>query len=68
MKEEQADILQEFEHRRWVRFHQLYNWQYAPVRDNRLRRHTQMLPYEKLDVENKKKDLYAWEMFGHLKL
>ena len=68
IKEKQADILQEFEHRRWLRFHQLYNWQYAPVRDNSLRRHTQMLPYEKLDAENKKKDLYAWEMFGHLKL
>ena len=29
-----------------MRFHQMYTWQYAPVRDNALRRHPLLLPYE----------------------
>lgn len=66
LREEQAGMLQEMEHRRWMRFYQMYNWRYAPVRDNARRRHPQMKPYEELDAENQKKDLYAWEMLGRL--
>ena len=66
LKEKEADLLQEFEHRRWIRFHQMYNWQYSPVRNNDLRKHPQMLPYDELDEDNKKKDLYAWEMLDRL--
>ena len=61
-----ADLLQEMEHRRWMRFYQMYNWQYAPQRDNALRRHPLLLPYEKLSQEDRVKDAYAWEMLGRL--
>ncbi len=63
---EKADILQEMEHRRWLRFHLMYNWAYDPVRDNRLRRHPLMLPYDQLSPEEQKKDSYAWEIFGRI--
>ena len=64
--ETQADQLQEMEHRRWMRFYQMYNWQYAPERDNALRRHPLLLPYEQLSVPEQRKDAYAWEMLGRL--
>ena len=66
MYETQADLLQKMEHRRWMRFHQMYNWQYAPVRDNARRRHPLMLPYEQLSAAEQRKDAYAWEMLGRL--
>ena len=63
---EQADLLQEMEHRRWMRFYQMYNWQYDPVRNNEKRRHPMLLPYEELNETDQKKDAYAWEMLGRL--
>ncbi|MBQ9250033.1 MAG: ion transporter [Oscillospiraceae bacterium] len=66
LRQEQADLLQEMEHRRWLRFYQMYNWQYAPVRDNALRRHPLMVEYKDLSPEDRKKDAYAWEMLGRL--
>ena len=62
----QADLLQEMEHRRWMRFYQMYNWTYAPKRDNALRRHPLLLPYEELSRADRLKDSYAWEMLGRL--
>ena len=62
----EPDLLQEMEHRRWMRFHQMYNWQYAPVRDNARRLHPMLVPYEQLSAENRRKDAYAWEMLGRL--
>ncbi len=61
---EDKDRMQEMEHRRWMRFHQLYNWQYAPVRDNSRRRHPMLLPYEQLSASEQAKDSYAWELLG----
>ena len=63
---EQADLLQEMEHRRWMRFYQMYNWQYAPKRDNALRSHPLLLPYSQLSKADQVKDAYAWEMFDRL--
>ena len=63
---EKADVFQEIEHRRWLRFYELYNWQYDPVRDNRLRRHPMMLPYDSLSPEEQRKDAYAWEILGRI--
>ena len=62
----QADLLQKMEHRRWMRFHQMYNWRYAPVRDNVRRLHPLLLPYEQLSTSEQRKDAYAWEMLGRL--
>ena len=63
---EHADRLQEMEHRRWMRFYQMYNWQYDPIRNNEKRRHPMLLPYEELTEAEQKKDAFAWEMLGRL--
>ncbi len=62
--EAEADLFQELEHRRWLRFYWMYNWEYNPVRDNALRRHPMILPYAELSVPDQKKDAYAWELLG----
>ncbi|MBR4473607.1 MAG: hypothetical protein IKS55_08200 [Oscillospiraceae bacterium] len=61
---EKAAELQEMEHRRWLRFYELYNWEYNPRRDDGMRRHPMMLPYDELSREEQDKDAYAWEMLG----
>ncbi len=61
-----TDLFQELEHRRWLRFHQMYNWKYDPQRDNAMRRHPMILPYEDLSESEQRKDAYAWEMLGRL--
>ncbi len=61
---EKRDICREMEHRRWMRFHQMYNWTYSPERDNLMRRHPMMLPYSELTEEEKEKDAYAWKMIA----
>ncbi len=55
------------EHRRWMRFHILYNWSYDPVRDNKLRHHTLLVPYSELDGPNRELDDSAWEILGEIK-
>ena len=57
-----ADLFREMEHRRWLRFYLMYNWEYAPRRDNALRRHPMMVPYRELSREEQEKDTYAWEL------
>lgn len=65
-RDEKADLYQEMEHRRWMRFHQLHNWTYNPVRNNEKRQHHLLLPYKELDPSEQIKDAYAWEMLGNL--
>ena len=49
------------EHDRWLRFHALYNWEYAPKRNDALRYHPCMLAYDQLSEADRAKDDYAWE-------
>ncbi len=65
-KREQREAYRAAEHLRWMRFHSLYNWQYAPVRDNSARRHPLLRPYEELPAAEQKKDDYAWELLETL--
>ncbi|MBO5555697.1 MAG: hypothetical protein J5927_00780, partial [Oscillospiraceae bacterium] len=62
----QREAFRETEHRRWLRLHWLYNWEYDPVRANDQRRHPLVLPYEELDETERRKDDFAWEMLGRL--
>ncbi len=54
------------EHERWMRFHLMNNWQYAPVRDNAARLHPLLLPYEELSRADQLKDDYAWQLLERL--
>ena len=59
--------LRETEHRRWLRFHRMYNWREAAQRDNEERLHPLLVPYAELAEEERKKDDYPWLLLTELK-
>ena len=61
-----AEAYRRLEHLRWMRFHILYNWEYAPQRDNAARKHPMLRPFEDLPANEREKDDYAWELLGLL--
>jgi hypothetical protein len=61
---QERDVCREMEHRRWLRFHQMYNWTYSMERNDLMRRHPMMMPYSELTEEEKEKDAYSWEMLA----
>ncbi len=63
---EELESFREMEHRRWMRFHWLYNWDYAPERNNPDRLHPSLIDYDRLAKEEQAKDSHAWEMLGSL--
>lgn len=66
LDEEALDRCRRIEHERWMRFHLLNNWQYAPVRDNARRRHPMIVPFDELGRRDQLKDSYAWELIEKL--
>lgn len=54
------------EHRRWMRFHSLYHWRYAPIRDDGARQHPLMVPFEALSEAEQAKDDYAWQLLASM--
>lgn len=63
---ELREYCRELEHRRWMRFHGLYGWRCAPVRDNAARCHPLMVPYRELSPAEQAKDDYAWDLLAQL--
>lgn len=61
------DIYEEIEHIRWMRFHILNNWTYNSTRNNDLRNHHLLIPFNELSRVEKDKDLAAWELIGKVK-
>ncbi len=47
------------EHQRWAADRHLDGWRYAPVRDNRLKHHPQLIPYAELSEPMKDLDRFA---------
>ena len=66
LREQQPDLCRRIEHDRWVRFHAMYNWRYAPTRDNAQRLHPLMVPFDDLTLADQAKDDYAWELISSL--
>ena len=64
--EEQKDACRWLEHKRWVRFHVINNWSYSPVRNDEMRQHTMIVPYESLGLEEQLLDDMAWELLGEI--
>ena len=65
-KDEKADIYRRTEHIRWMRFHAIHNWSYAPVRNNAMRHHPSMVPFDRLKVTDQVKDDYSWQLLRQL--
>ncbi len=59
---DERERLRMIEHERWVRFHLMNGWSYAPVRNNIARQHPLLVPYRELSVPDREKDDYAWEI------
>ena len=66
LREQQPDLCRRIEHDRWVRFHALFNWRYAPTRNNAQRLHPMMVPFDELSLADQAKDDYAWELIRSL--
>ena len=64
---EQKEACRWLEHKRWVRFHVMNNWSNAEVRDNALRHHTMIVPYDQLSKAEQALDDSAWEVLGEIK-
>lgn len=64
---EKAELTEEIEHRRWSRFHLMYNWTGGDTRNNAARVHPMMRPFSALSEPERKKDDYAWEILGRMK-
>lgn len=64
------ELLAELEHIRWCRYHYLNNWRYGTpengkAKDAACKIHTDLVPFEQLDADDKSKDLAAiYTMFG----
>lgn len=54
------------EHLRWMRFLSLNNWRWGPERDNALRIHPMLVPFEDLSEEEQTKDDYAWLLLAEI--
>ena len=61
---ERREECRQVEHERWMRFHFMYNWRYAPVRDDSKREHNLLVSYEELSEFEREKDDSAWEILG----
>ena len=55
----EAESLAVIEHLRWAADRYLDGWSYAPVRDNALKHHPQLIPYEDLSEPMKDLDRFA---------
>ena len=65
--EEEKEMCRRLEHKRWMRFHIMNNWEYAATRDNAARRHPLIVPYEDLSRKEQELDDSAWEVLGEVK-
>ncbi|MCR5250447.1 MAG: hypothetical protein K6E50_07575 [Lachnospiraceae bacterium] len=64
---EQKVDCRRLEHKRWMRFHVMNNWEYAQKRDNSRRRHHLLVPFEDLTLKEQELDDSAWEVLGEVK-
>ena len=61
---DEREAYRALEHERWMRFYLMYNWKYAPVRDDEKREHNLLVPYGELSELDQSKDDSAWELLN----
>ena len=64
--EPERERLRRLEHNRWLLFYALYNWHYAPVRNNAARAHNLMLRYDSLSAADRQKNDGPWQLLRAL--
>lgn len=65
-KEAHCERYRRIEHERWMRFHELRNWTWAPTRNNEAREHPLLCRFEELSPAEQEKDDYAWEILREI--
>ena len=66
LPEEDKQKLWHLEHDRWMRFHVVNNWHYSSARNDGVREHNLLLPFDDLSYEEQKKDAYSWELLSKI--
>ncbi len=56
------DMYRKLDHLRWLRFYSFYNWRYGEFRDDAIRQHPMLCPYDNLNPEQKRERDAAWEL------
>lgn len=64
--QDMQDIYRKLDHARWLRFYTFYNWSYGPMRNDIIRQHPMLCPYNELTSEQKKERDAAWELLGSI--
>ncbi|WP_229230967.1 RyR domain-containing protein [Sinomonas cyclohexanicum] len=59
LTDDEMTSLARMEHDSWLRHHEEYGWSYAEERNDRLKRHPMMIPWEELDLDARRKDVEA---------
>lgn len=60
------EMYRKLDHMRWLRFYTFYNWRNGPYRDDTIRQHPMLRPYEELTEEQRKERDAAWELMGNI--
>lgn len=63
----QKNECRRMEHERWMRFHIMNNWCYNSERNNQLRHHPDICPFDDLSESSQAKDDYAWEILKNIR-
>lgn len=62
----QKEGYRRIEHQRWMRFHSLYNWRYAPVRDHDARQHPMLVDFDTMSPAEQAKEDYSWQLLASI--
>ncbi len=65
-QDQERDLRRRTEHERFMRFYELHNWIYGPIRNDETREHPLLCRFDSLPEEEKVKDDYAWEILGKI--
>ncbi len=66
--EEAREMYRKLDHMRSLRFYTYYNWHYGTFRDDTVRQHPMLCPYEELTPEQRQERDAAWELMGNISI
>ena len=60
------EMYRRIDHTRWLRFYTFYNWSYGLARNDTVRQHPMLCPYDQLNPEQKRERDAAWELLEQI--